>query len=202
LFHVIKRVAIQEELQTFKMLTEVLAKNEVPCALVREDGRVFFRNPAFQTEVPVEPGNILPKDMRDLVEQQIALLNLDHKPETSTPPLAFYQASGAMFRLDITQLHPSGNEEAEDAWLVRLNPADDPYTLLNRKLQRVNLTPREVEVTILAGDGLEDLDIAQRLFIAPQTVKNHLKSIYKKLDVHSRTQLAARLRPSLEEKEG
>ena len=196
LFHVIKRVVIQEELQTYKMLTEVLAKNEVPCALVREDGRVLFRNPAFQSEVPVEPGNILPKEFRDVFEQQTALLNPDHKPETAVPPLAFYQASDAMFRLDITQLHPSGNEEAEEAWLVRLHPTDDPYSLLNRKLQLANLTPREVEVAILVGDGLKDADIAQRLFISPQTVKNHLKSIYKKLEVHSRTQLTASLKSS------
>ena len=199
LFHVVKRVAIQEQLQTYRKLTEALAENEVPCALVREDGRVLFRNPAFHAMASVEPGNILPKELKDVFEQQVDLLNPDRRPESSAPPLAFYNSPDAVYRLSVTQLHPSGNEEAESAWLVRLHPADDPYTLMNLNLQKAGLTPREVEVAILIGDGLEDSDIAQRLFIAPNTLKNHLKSIYKKLDVHSRTQLAAPLRPSTEE---
>ncbi len=196
LFHVIKRVAIQEQLQTYKILTEALAENAVPCALVREDGRVLFRNPAFHALASVEPGNILSKELRDVFEQQIDLLNPDHKPESSAPPLAFYQHLETVYRLSVTQLHPSGNEETDSAWLVRLHSADDPYTLLNRKLQQSGLTPREVEIAILAGDGIEDTDIAERLFISPNTLKNHLKSIHKKLDVHSRTQLVAQLRPS------
>ena len=34
--------------------------------------------------------------------------------------------------------------------------------------------------------------IAERLIVAPSTVKQHLKNIYGKLDVHSRTQAVAR----------
>lgn len=68
-------------------------------------------------------------------------------------------------------------------------------------LQKAGLTPREMEVSALIKDGFDDDEIAARLFIAANTLRNHLKSIYKKLDVHSRNQLVARLRSSAEERE-
>jgi LuxR family maltose regulon positive regulatory protein len=54
------------------------------------------------------------------------------------------------------------------------------------------LTDRELEVLQLLGEGLSNKDIAGRLIVAPSTVKQHLKNLYGKLDVHSRTQAVAR----------
>jgi LuxR family maltose regulon positive regulatory protein len=54
------------------------------------------------------------------------------------------------------------------------------------------LTKRELEVLRLLARGLSNKEIAGELVVAPSTVKQHLKNIYGKLDVHSRTQAAAR----------
>jgi LuxR family maltose regulon positive regulatory protein len=54
------------------------------------------------------------------------------------------------------------------------------------------LTERELEVLQLLTEGLSNKEMAGRLVVAPSTVKQHLKSIYGKLDVHSRTQAVAR----------
>jgi len=47
-------------------------------------------------------------------------------------------------------------------------------------------TLREVEVLRLLARGLSNRDIAQRLFIAPKTVSNHVEHIYTKIDATSR----------------
>jgi len=56
------------------------------------------------------------------------------------------------------------------------------------------LTRRELEVLRLLAAGLSNRGIADALVIAVGTVKKHLKNIYRKLGVHSRTQAVARAR--------
>ncbi len=53
------------------------------------------------------------------------------------------------------------------------------------------LTAREWEVLRLLAQGLSNKEIAQALVITPNTVKRHLKSIFAKLDVHTRAAAAA-----------
>lgn len=57
---------------------------------------------------------------------------------------------------------------------------DDPvYQLLSR---------REVEVLHLLADGRSNRDISDMLFISEKTVKNHVSSVLRKMDVNDRTQ--------------
>lgn len=50
------------------------------------------------------------------------------------------------------------------------------------------ITPREEEVLQLIADGCSTPEVAEQLFISQKTVKNHLASIYQKLDARDRTQ--------------
>ena len=50
------------------------------------------------------------------------------------------------------------------------------------------ITRREEEVLQLIADGCSTPEVASRLFISQKTVKNHLASIYQKLDARDRTQ--------------
>ena len=54
-----------------------------------------------------------------------------------------------------------------------------------------SLTPAELEVVRLVGEGLRNDAIARRLFIAPGTVKVHLSHIFGKLAITTRAELAA-----------
>jgi predicted ATPase/class 3 adenylate cyclase/DNA-binding CsgD family transcriptional regulator len=52
------------------------------------------------------------------------------------------------------------------------------------------LTPAELNVVRLVGEGLPNKDIAARLFVSTRTVQAHLSNVYSKLSVRSRVQLA------------
>lgn len=55
--------------------------------------------------------------------------------------------------------------------------------------EAVELTTREKEILRCLAEGMSTSAIAEKLFIAPVTVRNHVQSILQKLDVH--TKLAA-----------
>jgi two-component system response regulator DegU len=54
------------------------------------------------------------------------------------------------------------------------------------------LTAREQEVAQLVASGYTNQEIGDRLRISLQTVKNHLRSIFRKLAVANRVELALR----------
>ena len=54
------------------------------------------------------------------------------------------------------------------------------------------LSRRELEVLTLVAQGLNNRAIAERLFISENTVKNHIRNIHEKLQVHSRMEAVVR----------
>jgi DNA-binding CsgD family transcriptional regulator len=81
--------------------------------------------------------------------------------------------------------------------LIAFAPADWHEDELNpvqadRAHFSVRLTRREIEVLRLAADGLGGLELAQQLVLSPDTVRTHLKNIYRKLRVRNRAAAVAK----------
>lgn len=62
---------------------------------------------------------------------------------------------------------------------------------MRMQCQKYDLSLREIEVTQMVGAGLSNSGIAEKLNISRRTVENHLRSIYNKVGINSRTQLIA-----------
>lgn len=84
----------------------------------------------------------------------------------------------------------------------RMQPARAPEASVQRETPRdaaqaalvEPLSERELQVLRLIEAGYSNAQIAQRLVIAPGTVKRHITNLYGKLDVQSRTQAIAKAR--------
>jgi DNA-binding CsgD family transcriptional regulator/Tfp pilus assembly protein PilF len=58
---------------------------------------------------------------------------------------------------------------------------------------RSNLTASELRVARLAAEGMTNREIAQALFVTENTIETHLRSVFRKLGIRSRSQLARAL---------
>jgi DNA-binding CsgD family transcriptional regulator len=60
-------------------------------------------------------------------------------------------------------------------------------------VQAYGLTQREQEITQLLSHGASTAEMAERLFLSPHTVRDHLKAVFEKVGVSSRGELVAKL---------
>ena len=92
-------------------------------------------------------------------------------------------------------IHPSLTKDLVDGYLDLLNrihfgeSKNDDVDKKNA-ISPYNITKRELEVVHLIVEGLNNEQMAESLQVSEKTVKNHLSSIFKKLNVNSRTQVA------------
>jgi DNA-binding NarL/FixJ family response regulator len=75
----------------------------------------------------------------------------------------------------------AGKLLTEFATLARRNEEEPP-----QQVPAPKLTDREMEVLKLVAKGMNNRDIAKELFISENTVKNHVRNILEKLQIHSR----------------
>jgi DNA-binding CsgD family transcriptional regulator len=95
-----------------------------------------------------------------------------------------YRASGANRRAAAMEEAARREQAIADAGrLPRHGAVDSPTPL----------TPRELEIALLASQGIASKEIAARLYLSRRTVDNHLQRIYVKLGVTSRGDLRAAL---------
>jgi DNA-binding CsgD family transcriptional regulator len=190
LLQIIKTICLNEELAQYKSVAEVLTDCSTAFALVRPDRLVVFQNQAFEDLIHVNRGKRLPENLGDLLDREISKYDPPFNVEDASIEFPFYTVDKGVFRLSVTLLEGCSEDEGKH-FLVSLKPAIKPYSRMNYLMQEKLLSRREMEVAVLAKDGLDDQKIAGRLFISIHTTKNHVKNIHKKLNVQSRRQLVA-----------
>ena len=84
-----------------------------------------------------------------------------------------------------------GGESWPDAPVAAVSAASaGPFSPAGRSLDASPLSEREKQVVELIAQGFKNKEIAERMFISEQTVKNHLHNIFDKLGVSDRLELA------------
>jgi DNA-binding NarL/FixJ family response regulator len=69
-------------------------------------------------------------------------------------------------------------------------PIPQPMAQAPRDRERSPLSQREREIVALVAQGFKNKEMAEKMFISEQTVKNHLHNIFDKLGVSDRLELA------------
>ncbi|MCL4258408.1 MAG: tetratricopeptide repeat protein [Anaerolineales bacterium] len=93
-------------------------------------------------------------------------------------------AQGRALSLEQAIAYAQAQPRPHEPGTALLKPASTALVIVANP---AGLTGREVEVLRLVAQGLTDAQVAEQLVISPRTVNGHLRSIYSKLDVSSRT---------------
>ena len=103
-------------------------------------------------------------------------------------------SAGIIFAILIIALFALGSGKASTGWgyvkpMEEADAATDFEKAGTRIARRCRLSPREIEVLFLLAKGRNRAYIREELVIGDETVKSHVKSIYRKVDVHSQQDL-------------
>jgi DNA-binding CsgD family transcriptional regulator len=87
--------------------------------------------------------------------------------------------------------HKSTIGKLSDDKLYKITLKDDKF--VKEKLKTYPLTHRQQEIALLSATGDSTSEIARKLFISPNTVKDHQKEIFRIIGIHSRNELFPKL---------
>lgn len=107
--------------------------------------------------------------------------------------LVSHRTVGAHLRAVFAKLDVATRASLPDA-LADTPVATDVLSLPRDAVVRANCNPRELQVALLAAQGLTNKQIAERLYLSHRTVAANLYRIYPKLGIRSRSSLRGALR--------
>lgn len=95
----------------------------------------------------------------------------------------FPEIAQAIRRVSAGQSYLTPSVARSVLWELQRQPSPEPAPPSGQ-----GLTPRETETLRLLGTGMSNREIAETLSISERTVENHVRSIYTKLGIRTRTQ--------------
>jgi PAS domain S-box-containing protein len=180
------------------------------CTAIDRDGTLIYASPAFGELVGIDCKTLIgspppypwwPPELHTEISQQrrAVTTGLIQKLQIRTGATVVRDSEGQRFRCVVDGQILRDLDDGQLGALIRYHPrvtpeqrAEIPHASSSTGLEI--LSAREGEVLGHLLEGKDPVSIGVELCISPHTVRNHLKSIYRKLEVHSRTELFARLR--------
>lgn len=175
-------------------------------AIVTPEGRVLFMSPMLSWWAPTRPfDGFSGKLLTDLFPKPIAdeRAQLIRRVLDTNKPLVMHAAwKGIRTRTVMRPLKSDGASKPDRVLIVcrGIVPADDTRAAQADveivqaqhvdKGQLANLTPREMEILALIGQGLTTAAIAEKLFRSRKTIEAHRLSLGIKLSARNRVDLA------------
>lgn len=162
-------------------------QGEIESALQRLERAVLLSHPGGYVRIFLDEGETIHKLLTILAKRLMngQIMPLDYQHLASFKEYVASVLSAFENRPD--QLSPKNSVPRP----VHPGTSALPMSLLEGQVLNEALSSREIEVLKLVAQGHTDKKNAQILVIAPETVHKHLKNIYGKLGVHSRTQAVA-----------
>ncbi|GAE28798.1 helix-turn-helix transcriptional regulator [Halalkalibacter hemicellulosilyticus] len=130
-------------------------------------------------------GDLLPRPIETLCSKIKASSTSKGDQKYEQHSVSIPTAHGQLLSLHVTQLT---GEKFSKQYAV-ISQQTKPFERLSYTLLYYGLTQREIQIVEQIFNGHTTKEIASRLYISVHTVQDHLKSIFAKINVHSRREL-------------
>jgi PAS domain S-box-containing protein len=130
----------------------------------------------------------LPPEARENVAAQFR--RAVERGEPTDFETVFVDASGDLRGVRLQHLPLRSGGAIVGVLILAFDPRRPPSSAIGLQPQP-RLTPRQREVLGLVASGLSTAEIAVQLTISPETVRNHLRSLFSELDAHTRLEAIA-----------
>lgn len=174
-----------------------LDQMDVPAYAVDRDLRLVWFNRRHEAVFGLPLGErvvraVAPEDLH------LARMNLAKKliGEVSSTEfsLTVLDRNGERFRVRITSVPLVQDGEIVGVFGIAYphTSFDDGVEQRRKPLSAPELTARQHQALLLLAEGLGTAEIAQRLGVAEETARNHIRGVLRQLDVHSRLEAVVR----------
>lgn len=198
----LRRIAtIEAKLNAQQALSRVILQLPQPTLLLDWEGQPLYLNEAARSSLarwqgrssaaaragtPRLPPEIVAaaREVRTQMEKRAGAN--EPLPAVGAPTIASRQHAG--LTATIEAVHLNAAPLSPPTFLVRLNDGPSPAVALTR------LSPREQELALMLCDGRSNKELAAALGKSEHTVKNQLKTVFRKLGIRSRAHLVGLLR--------
>ncbi len=179
LLQTIKLVMFQEESLNYQKIIGRRLNQAEPMAILRDDGATVFQNHAFERTVEKEREALLStvfSVVRVIKQKKI----IGH---------SFLSKLGKrLYEITLTLVN-EGLHKNGCIYLLRLSRVTNEIGKIFNQLNRVGLTNRELEIAMLIHQGISTREISEKIHLSYHTVRNHLKNIYSKMGVSTRSEM-------------
>ncbi|GJL73485.1 MAG: hypothetical protein NMNS01_26840 [Nitrosomonas sp.] len=177
LLQTIKTFLAQEESQNFRLILGHLSDQNEPMAVVRENGALVYKNCTFDKAVECEIflSTILP-------QLNVAI----SRKKTSHCFLARLGRRLYEIKMKLVNKECSNYEHL---YLLRFSRIANQNGRIARQLISAGLSNRELEIAALIYQGITARDISTQIHLSYHTVRNHIKNIYRKMGVSTRSEM-------------
>tara|TARA_B100000315_G_C14576917_1_gene588367 strand:+ start:1560 stop:2918 length:1359 start_codon:yes stop_codon:yes gene_type:complete len=185
----------QKDLKNHKSLAFAVEDSYTPMAIIDEDGTLVFGNTEFWSVLSSREKNKIPShfSLSNIIKKEINTIKNDEEHPIYNPKdIGIHKISEKIFKASLLRVSKKKTNK-KLSFLLRLKPIIEPYNPINNLLTERGLSKREIEVALLMKEGMDRNEISKFLSLSIQTVISHIKSIYRKMEVHSIGQLVAKL---------
>ena len=183
LLQVLRLIVFQEEILNSRQTSNFWSDYTDPIVVIRDDGAIIYQSRTFE--------RIIEQDKHTFLSSALA-------PEKTVEcnKVGWYsflsKLGKRLYETRLTLINTDVNF-CQRIYLLHLSRVTHKIGKIFNQLSRTGLTNRELEISMLIYQGNSAREIAEEINLSYHTVRNHIKSIYSKLGVSTRSELLLRI---------